>query len=30
MSTSIAIEVKNLHKAFGELKAVDGVSFEVR
>ena len=25
----IAIEVKNLHKAFGDLKAVDGVSFEV-
>ena len=24
-----AIEVKNLHKAFGDLKAVDGVSFEV-
>jgi ABC-2 type transport system ATP-binding protein len=25
-----AIEVQNLHKAFGELKAVQGVSFEVR
>jgi ABC-2 type transport system ATP-binding protein len=25
----IAIDVKNLHKAFGDLKAVDGVSFEV-
>jgi ABC-2 type transport system ATP-binding protein len=25
-----AIEVKNLRKAFGDLKAVDGVSFEVR
>lgn len=25
-----AIEVKNLHKAFGDLKAVDGVSFEVQ
>jgi len=24
-----AIEVKNLHKAFGDLKAVDGVTFEV-
>jgi len=24
-----AIEVKNLHKAYGDLKAVDGVSFEV-
>lgn len=24
-----AIEVKNLHKTFGDLKAVDGVSFEV-
>ena len=27
--TTKAIEVKNLHKAFGDLKAVDGVSFEV-
>jgi ABC-type branched-subunit amino acid transport system ATPase component len=25
-----AIEVKNLHKAFGDLKAVDGASFEVQ
>ena len=25
-----AIEVKNMHKAFGDLKAVDGVSFEVQ
>ena len=25
-----AIEVKNLHKDYGDLKAVDGVSFEVR
>jgi len=25
-----AIEVKNLHKAFGDMKAVDGVSFEVQ
>jgi ABC-2 type transport system ATP-binding protein len=25
-----AIEVKNLHKSFGELKAVDGANFEVR
>ena len=25
-----AIEVKNLHKSFGELKAVQGVSFEVK
>ncbi|MBI4731113.1 MAG: ABC transporter ATP-binding protein [Chloroflexi bacterium] len=25
-----AIEVKNLHKAFGDLKAVDGVSFDVQ
>ncbi|MBE3118020.1 MAG: ABC transporter ATP-binding protein, partial [Candidatus Atribacteria bacterium] len=25
-----AIEVKNLHKTFGDLKAVDGVSFEVQ
>jgi ABC-2 type transport system ATP-binding protein len=24
-----AIEVKNLHKSFGDLKAVDGISFEV-
>ena len=30
MSNSIAIEVKNLHKAFGELKAVDEVSFDVQ
>ncbi len=27
--TMKAIEVKNLHKAFGDLKAVDGVTFEV-
>ena len=27
--TTRAIEVKNLHKAFGELKAVEGVSFDV-
>jgi ABC-2 type transport system ATP-binding protein len=27
--TTIAIEVKNLHKAFGQLKAVEGVSFNV-
>ena len=27
--TTKAIEVKNLHKAFGDLKAVDGVSFEI-
>ena len=27
--TTKAIEVQNLHKAFGETKAVDGVSFEV-
>ncbi|HEX7542028.1 MAG TPA: ABC transporter ATP-binding protein [Anaerolineales bacterium] len=27
--TAKAIEVQNLHKAFGNLKAVDGVSFEV-
>ncbi|MGA2502929.1 MAG: ABC transporter ATP-binding protein [Anaerolineales bacterium] len=27
--TEKAIEVKNLHKAFGDLKAVDGVSFDV-
>jgi len=27
--TTKAIEVQNLHKAFGEIKAVDGVSFEV-
>ena len=29
MSNSIAIEVKNLHKAFGETKAVAGVNFTV-
>ena len=28
--TMKAIEVQNLHKAFGNLKAVDGVSFEVQ
>jgi len=28
--TTKAIEVQNLHKAFGDLKAVDGVSFEVQ
>ncbi len=28
--TTKAIEVRNLHKAFGDLKAVDGVSFEVQ
>ena len=27
--TTKAIEVQNLHKAFGDLKAVDGVSFDV-
>ena len=27
--TTRAIEVKNLHKAFGQLKAVEGVSFNV-
>ena len=30
MSNSKAIEVKDLHKSFGELKAVQGVNFEVR
>jgi ABC-2 type transport system ATP-binding protein len=30
MSNSNAIEVKNLHKSFGDLRAVDGVSFEVQ
>jgi ABC-2 type transport system ATP-binding protein len=30
MSNSNAIEVKNLHKSFGDLKAVDDVSFEVQ
>jgi ABC-2 type transport system ATP-binding protein len=29
MSNSIAIEVKNLHKAFGETKAVDGINFTI-
>jgi ABC-2 type transport system ATP-binding protein len=28
--TNNAIEVRELHKAFGELKAVDGVSFDVK
>jgi ABC-2 type transport system ATP-binding protein len=30
MGNSNAIEVKNLHKSFGDLKAVNNVSFEVR
>jgi ABC-2 type transport system ATP-binding protein len=30
MSNSNAIEVKNLHKSFGDLNAVDGVSLEVQ
>ena len=24
------IEIKNLHKSFGEVKAVDGISFSVK
>jgi ABC-2 type transport system ATP-binding protein len=30
MNNTIAIEVKNLHKAFGEIHAVAGVNFEVK
>ena len=28
--TTTAIEVQNLHKSFGEVKAVDGIDFTVQ
>lgn len=30
LETSFAIEAENLQKSYGELRAVDGVSFDVR